>query len=83
ITISIIMIDFSDGNSESYTKTYALNGIGAPEHELLASIRRADVIETTLERGDRVRKLSGAAGKTIITVGDPNDVSLLLNLTRT
>ncbi|KQX64689.1 MULTISPECIES: GntR family transcriptional regulator [unclassified Paenibacillus] len=56
--------------------------IDAPEHELLDSIRRADVIVTTSERGDRVRNLSGAAGKTIITVGDPNDVSLLLNLIR-
>ncbi|MFC5449937.1 GntR family transcriptional regulator [Paenibacillus aestuarii] len=54
--------------------------IDAPESELLASIRQADVIVTTTERSDRVRNLQGAAGKTIITVGDPNDVSLLLRL---
>lgn len=54
--------------------------IDVPEQELLSSIRRADVIVTTTERSDRVRNLNGAAGKTIITVGDPNDVSLLLRL---
>ncbi|MFC4808609.1 GntR family transcriptional regulator [Paenibacillus sp. GCM10023250] len=54
--------------------------IDAPEQELYASIKRADIIVTTAERSDRVRNLNGAAGKTIITVGDPNDVSLLLRL---
>jgi len=54
--------------------------IDAPESELLASVKQADVIVTTTERSDRVRNLLGAAGKTIITVGDPNDVSLLLRL---
>ncbi|WP_116188916.1 GntR family transcriptional regulator [Paenibacillus taihuensis] len=54
--------------------------IDAPEDQLSASVRRADVIVTTTERSDRVRNLLGTAGKTIITVGDPNDVSLLLRL---
>ena len=54
--------------------------IDAPELELLSSVRQADVIVTTTERSDLVRNLHGAAGKTIITVGDPNDVSLLLRL---
>ncbi|MDF2963697.1 MAG: GntR family transcriptional regulator [Paenibacillus sp.] len=56
--------------------------IDAPEDELLASIRRADVIVTTLDRVDRVKSLQGVANKPVITVGDSKDVSLLLNILR-
>lgn len=54
--------------------------IDAPEQELLEAIQQADVIVTTLARVERVKSLEGATGKNLISVGDPNDISLLLKL---
>ncbi|MCZ8516281.1 GntR family transcriptional regulator [Paenibacillus filicis] len=56
--------------------------ISSPEEVRNEAIRRADVIVTTMDLAENVKKFVDAANKKLITVGSANDVSLLLNMLR-
>lgn len=56
--------------------------ISSPEEMLHDAVRNTDVIVTTLDQADSVKRFAEPAHKTVITVGSANDVSLLFNMLR-